>query len=488
METLLGKTLDRTYRLDQLLGKGGMGAVYKAHDVALNRDVALKMMHPHFTDDETFRARFLQEARAVAALDHPGIVKVYAFGQDQGLLYIVMDLIPGQNLHAWLRRLADEHKIIGLDETLAIVQRVAMALHYAHEKGVLHRDIKPANVLLKPTDPALREPGDLAFQPVLTDFGLAKLAEGGVHTQTGTTMGTPSYMSPEQCLGVDLTRQTDIYSLGVVLFELATGRVPFEVKSLTEAIRRHTQEPPPPPRSVNPILPVEVENIILRALAKKPQDRFATAREMADALKSALPRLSPDLTVEPTVVQGAGPYVSLMTRLTQQEAAVPRHRRRDPRPCCQPGGRLSGHTRSVGGAGQSGDGIAHGVQPWTVPRPAAGFGGRDPGGLDSVSDAQRPGAAGHGARGATGHPTSADPSDPPRTLWTDVYGYQPGFRGAAGQGQGHADRGPVCPVPQRVAASAGAGRAKGADRRREPGQQLADLCPGVAGSGRRVDL
>ncbi len=329
MESLIGKTLDRTYRLDQLLGKGGMGAVYKAHDVALNRDVALKMMHPHFTDDETFRARFLQEARAVAALDHPGIVKVYAFGQDQGLLYIVMDLIPGQDLHAWLKRLADEHKIIGLDETLAIVQRVALALHYAHEKGVLHRDIKPANVLLKPTDPALHEPGDadgyirLAFQPVLTDFGLAKLAEGGVHTQTGTTMGTPPYMSPEQCLGVDLTRHTDIYSLGVVLFELATGRVPFEVKSLTEAIRRHTQEPPPPPRSVNPTLPVEVENIILRALAKRPEDRFATAREMADALKNALPRVSPELTVEPTQVAGTGPYVSLMTRLTQQGAAVP---------------------------------------------------------------------------------------------------------------------------------------------------------------------
>ena len=323
MESLLGKTLDRTYRIDQLLGKGGMGAVYKAHDVALNRDVALKMMHPHFTDDETFRARFLQEARAVAALDHPGIVRVYAFGQDQGLLYIVMDLISGQNLHAWLRRLADEHKIISLNETLAIVQRVALALHYAHEKGVLHRDIKPANVLLKPTDPALREPADLPFQPVLTDFGLAKLAEGGVHTQTGTTMGTPSYMSPEQCLGLDLARQTDIYSLGVVLYELATGRVPFEVKSLAEAIRRHTQEPPPPPRSVNPTLPVEVENIILRALAKKPEDRYATARDMAGALKDAMPRISPELTVEPTQVEGPGPYVSLMTRLTQQGAAAP---------------------------------------------------------------------------------------------------------------------------------------------------------------------
>ena len=192
MEGLIGKTLDGTYRVERLLGKGGMGAVYKAHDVTLNRDVAIKVMHPHFTDEEGFRARFLQEARAIAVLDHPGIVQVYAFGQDLGLLYIVMDFIPGQSLHAWLKRLADERKIVALNESLDIVRRVAWALHYAHEKGVLHRDIKPANVMLKPTDPALQEPGDLAFHPVLTDFGLAKIAEGGIQTRTGTSMGTPA--------------------------------------------------------------------------------------------------------------------------------------------------------------------------------------------------------------------------------------------------------------------------------------------------------
>ncbi len=325
MDTLVGKSLDQTYRIDQLLGKGGMGAVYRARDIHLNRDVAIKVMHAHFTDDQAFRARFLQEARAIATLDHPGIVQVYAIGQDMGLLYIVMDFIPGQTLQAWLKRLAEERQIIALDESLRIVRRVAWALHYAHEKGVLHRDIKPSNIMLKPTDPALQEDGDLPFHPVLTDFGLAKLAEGGVQTQTGTTMGTPAYMSPEQCLGYEPDRRSDIYSLGILLYELVTGRVPFEAKSLTEAIRQHTQEAPPPPRSVNADLPVEVENVVLRTLSKRKEDRFATAREMADALQEAIGHVPEGLSVPPTLQAAApGPYVSLMTRLADaQESVVP---------------------------------------------------------------------------------------------------------------------------------------------------------------------
>ena len=330
MDSLMGKTLDGTYRIDQLLGKGGMGAVYRALDVNLNRDVAIKVMHAHYTDDPGFRARFLQEARAIATLDHPGIVQVYAFGQDLGLLYIVMDFIPGQTLHTWLKRLVDEKKIVALAESLRIARRVAWALHYAHEKGVLHRDIKPANIMLKPTDPAMQEGGDLPFHPVLTDFGLAKLTEGGVQTQTGTTMGTPAYMSPEQCLGYQPDRRADIYQLGVLLFELTTGRVPFEAKSLTEAIRQHTQEPPPPPRSINASMPVEVENIILHTLAKRKEDRFSTARELADALQDATTRLPEGLSVAPTRVDSlaphtgagmAGPYASLMTRVAAESIA-----------------------------------------------------------------------------------------------------------------------------------------------------------------------
>jgi len=315
MEGLLGKTLDNTYRVDELLGRGGMGTVYRARDISLERDVALKVLHPHFADDPDFRARFQQEARAIAALDHPDIVRVYAFRQDRGLLYIVMDYIAGQTLQAWLKHLAEEHKIVALTESLAIARRIARALHYAHEEGVLHRDIKPANIILKPIAPSMREPGDLPYHPVLTDFGLAKLAEGGIHTMTGTTMGTPAYMSPEQCLGTQPDRRSDIYSLGVILFELTTGRVPFEVKSLTEAIRCHTQEPPPPPRSINPELPVEVENIVLRALAKRQEDRYPTAREMADDLSRAAHAVPAGMHISPAQSSLRTPQAEPPTRV-----------------------------------------------------------------------------------------------------------------------------------------------------------------------------
>jgi len=343
METLQNQTLDGTYRIDCLLGRGGMGAVYRAHDISLDRDVAIKVMHAHF-DDATFRARFLQEARAIANLDHPGIVRVHAFGQDLGQLYIVMDFIRGQTLSAWLKHLAEGGKIIALSESLSIVRRVALALHYAHGKGVLHRDIKPSNIMLRPTDPSLQEDADLPFEPVLTDFGLAKLAEGGVHTQSGTTMGTPAYMSPEQCMGYEPDRRSDIYSLGILLYELTTGRVPFEAKTLTQAIRMHTQEPPPPPRSANPTLPVDVENIILTALTKDKEDRFPTARDMAEALRDAIAALPGTPTVAPTqVVESAGPYISLMTRLAEESAAPAAPGSdvwRDVSPATQPGAAL----------------------------------------------------------------------------------------------------------------------------------------------------
>jgi len=299
MDMLVGKTLDQVYRIDARLGRGGMGSVYKGHDLSLERDVAIKVMHPHFTDDPSFCARFRQEARAIASLNHPGIVQVYACGQDLGMLYIAMDFVPGQTLNQWLKRLAEQQKIVALEESLRIVRAIAMALHYAHEAGVLHRDIKPANVILRPIDPALQEPGELPFQPVLTDFGLAQLAEGGVRTQTGMTMGTPTYMSPEQCLGQKADRRSDVYSLGIVLYELTTGRVPFAVKSLTEAMRYHTQEPPPPPRSIHPALPIEVESIILRTLAKRKEDRYPTARAIADALRDAIARLPAGLVIRP---------------------------------------------------------------------------------------------------------------------------------------------------------------------------------------------
>lgn len=287
MEQLVGEILGNNYRIDELLGQGGMGAVFKGQDVALNRPVAIKVMHSHIARQQGFRERFQQEARAVAALDHPGIVQVHAFSQDPELLYIVMAFVPGQNLRDWLHLLAQRNMVLSLPESLAISEQVAGALGYAHRRGVYHRDIKPGNIILRPLDSGQEGPNGLGFQPVVTDFGLAKLAEGGIQSMPGTSMGTPAYMAPEQCEGGEIDGRADIYALGIVLYELVTGRVPFDVKTLTQAIRAHTQTPPPPPRTVVPDLPSQVEQIVLRALAKDPADRYQDAERMAEALRQA---------------------------------------------------------------------------------------------------------------------------------------------------------------------------------------------------------
>ena len=263
MLELTGQTLDGQYRIDRPLGRGGMGAVYLAHDTTLNRDVAVKVLHPHLAHDVKLRTRFYQEARLAKSLDHPGIVTVHTYGQDAetGTRYFVMEYVIGQGLDVWLKHIAREQQTVDLAETLTIAQQIAEALHYAHLKGILHRDVKPANVMLKFVDHVLREPGDLPFRPVLTDFGLAREGQGKGLTQVGTPMGTPAYMAPEQCLGREPDPRTDVYSLGVVLYQMVTGRVPFQVRTFPEAARCHSLEPPPPPRTINPHLPEEVRAI-----------------------------------------------------------------------------------------------------------------------------------------------------------------------------------------------------------------------------------
>ncbi len=311
MKNLIGQSLDR-YQIVSLLGEGGMGAVFKARDVTLQRDVAVKVMHPQFANRPNFQERFLQEARTVARFDHPGIVKVFDFGQAKSLLYIVMELIPGDNLRKLLQDLKASGKWIVLPEAVQLVRQVALALDYAHHQGVLHRDIKPDNIMLK------AEPGDtFPYRPVLTDLGLAKLLEGGLVTQEGSSMGTPAYMSPEQALGEATDARSDVYSIGVLLYELAVGRLPFHVKTITEAIRYHTKEPPPPPRSIRPDLPEPLERVILRALAKDPADRFPTAAGLAKALADVLPAATA-ATVAPTAMEGAA---SLMTQYQQSIVA-----------------------------------------------------------------------------------------------------------------------------------------------------------------------
>src|SRR5215217_2126961 len=275
---LLGKTLGN-YRIDRLLGEGGMGAVYQAYDLALQRDVAIKLIHPHLARQPAFRERFMQEARLMARLDHPGIVRVYALGKEGDLLFLPMEFIKGGNLRQLLDKLIQERKWLPLNEAVLLVQQLCQVVEYAHKHGVLHRDIKPANLMLK------SEPTDgLPFRVILTDLGLAKLLEGLGMTQEGTSLGTPAYMSPEQASGKKTDPRSDVYSLGILLYELAVGRLPFAIRSITEANRYHTQEPPPPPRFIRPEVPEALERVILKALEKEPDKRYPSAAALGAVL------------------------------------------------------------------------------------------------------------------------------------------------------------------------------------------------------------
>jgi len=231
MNDLPFTTLKR-YQIISKLGSGGMGTVYQGVDTALKRKVAIKVMHDQFAEDPNFRERFLQEAQVAARLDHAGIVKVYDFDEHHAKLFIVMEFIPGDNLGEMMRKLRKQKKWILKKESIEIVRQIALALHYIHQEGILHRDIKPDNIMFKP-----QPLGELPYTPVITDLELAKLGSGGVTTQYGTSMGTPAYMSPEQALGEEINERSDVYSLGILLYELTVGKLPFPIKSLTEAIK-----------------------------------------------------------------------------------------------------------------------------------------------------------------------------------------------------------------------------------------------------------
>ncbi len=271
---LAGQTIGK-YRVIEHLGRGGMAEVYKGYQPNLDRYVALKLMHAFLAADQDFISRFEREAKNVAALRHPNIVQVYDFDVHNGTPFMVMEYIEGGTLKSHLEDLMRKSEKQTLSEAIHIVGEIGQALAYAHSRQMIHRDVKPANVLLENSG-----------RVILTDFGIAKILTGPSYTVTGATIGTPSYMSPEQGLGRPGDHRSDIYALGVMLYQLATGQLPYEADTPLAVMLKHVNEPLPLPRTFKPDLPEGIERIILKAMAKSPDDRFQSADEMLGQLRN----------------------------------------------------------------------------------------------------------------------------------------------------------------------------------------------------------
>ena len=263
------------YQIISEVGKGSMGVVYKAHDPQIDRVVALKVLRPDRITSEEFVQRFLKEAHAIGRLSHPNIVTVYDSGQDNETLYIVMEFLIGKTLKE-----TQQEKQLSLQEIISIGAQVADALDYAHRQGIVHRDIKPSNILLTPE-------GYLK----LTDFGIARIEDPTAHhqTQAGDILGTPIYMSPEQIMGQKVDGRSDLYSLGVILYELTTGRKPFQGENLAAIFNAIIEEKPPPIELPDTSLGQRLSELIFKSISKSTEERFQTGSQLAQALKGCSP-------------------------------------------------------------------------------------------------------------------------------------------------------------------------------------------------------
>ena len=270
---MIGQELGGRYELLERVGGGGMAVVYKAHDQLLGRKVAIKVLRQQFVNDEDFIRRFRREAQSAASLSHPNVVSIYDVGQEADIHYIVMEYVEGKNLNEVIK----ERAPLQAEEAVNIAAQICDALDHAHQNGIIHRDIKPHNILIGRNG-----------RVKVTDFGIARAVTSSDITQTGSVIGSVHYFSPEQAKGASQGEKSDLYSLGIVLYQMLTNRLPFLGESPISVALKHLQEEVMEPRKANPMIPQSVENIILKALRKNPDERYQSAREMLEDLETAL--------------------------------------------------------------------------------------------------------------------------------------------------------------------------------------------------------
>jgi len=318
--TWINRTLNKRYKIESLLGQGGMSAVYKATDPNLKRVVAVKMVHPHLATDQKFISRFEEEAAAVAKLRHPNIVQVFDFNADNGVYYMVMEFIPGETLQERLRRLTKTGRLLSIEEAIQFTINICDAMGYAHRQGIIHRDIKPANIML-----------DVRNQAVLMDFGIVKIVGGESHTATGAVVGTARYMSPEVIRAEVADARSDIYSLGIALYEMLSGDTPFNSDSAMTLMMMHLNDPVPDPRAKRADIPPSLIKILNKALEKNPAKRYASAADLAADLKrvlaemegkSPVPAAPARGQVDATMNEDAGPATMKSIKPTRQPGAT----------------------------------------------------------------------------------------------------------------------------------------------------------------------
>lgn len=309
---LIGRNINGRYKIKELIGGGGMSNVYLAHDMILDRDIAIKLLRFDFSNEEELRRRFQREALSTTSLAHPNIVNIFDVGEDAAIPYLVMEYVKGKTLKEYII----EHSPIAPEQAVKIMKQLASALAHAHHNQIVHRDIKPQNILMD-------EEGNVK----ISDFGIAMALSATSYTQTNSVLGTVHYLSPEQARGGNATKKSDIYSLGIVMYELLTGRLPFSGESAVSIALKHLQTETPSLREIVPTIPQSLENVVLKATAKNAQHRYQSADEMDEDLSTVLlperlnePKFATPIDEDATrampAIKDSSPYVNAEETIT----------------------------------------------------------------------------------------------------------------------------------------------------------------------------